>query len=75
MSDLEECANAQGVKFEQGDILFVRMGYIHWYENATVEERTETLLAPTRAVGVRQTMEEVEWLWSVCIPLYLVKGY
>ncbi|KAF8149555.1 putative cyclase-domain-containing protein [Crassisporium funariophilum] len=61
--DLESCAEYQGVIFEQGDILFIRMGYIDWYENATEEER-QGLSSPTKAVGIRQGMEEVEWLWD-----------
>ena len=65
--DLEKCAEEQGVKFEQGDILFVRMGFIHWYENlATEDERMAFAQPPTKAVGIRQTLEEVEWMW--CVP-------
>ncbi len=65
--DLEKCAQSQGVKFEQGDILFVRMGFIHWYENlATEDEKMALAQPPTKAVGIRQTMEEVEWMW--CVP-------
>ena len=64
--DLEKCAQSQGVKFEQGDILFVRMGFIHWYENlATEDEKMALAQPPTKAVGIRQTMEEVEWMWYV----------
>ena len=64
--DLEKCAQSQGVKFEQGDILFVRMGFIHWYENlATEEDKMALAQTPTKAVGIRQTMEEVEWMWYV----------
>ena len=66
VDDLEKCAQSQGVKFEQGDILFVRMGFIHWYENlATEDEKTALAQPPTKAVGIRQTMEEVEWMWYV----------
>ncbi|KAF8187463.1 hypothetical protein BJ912DRAFT_926706 [Pholiota molesta] len=54
-----------GVKFEQGDILFVRMGFVHWYETAATGEEKEALAKPPpRAVGIRQSMEEVEWLWD-----------
>ena len=66
VDDLEKCAQSQGVKFEQGDILFVRMGFIHWYENlATEDEKMALAQPPTKAVGIRQTMEEVEWMWYV----------
>jgi len=63
-ASLDACAKAQGVTFRQGDILFLRMGYVQWYENATPEQRTETVSGPTRAAGVQQTEEEVEWLWN-----------
>ncbi|KAF4615241.1 hypothetical protein D9613_002630 [Agrocybe pediades] len=62
--DLEDCAKAQGLQFEQGDILFVRTGYIHWFESATEEERENGLQLAKGYVGVRPTMEEVEWLWN-----------
>ncbi|KAF8576263.1 hypothetical protein K439DRAFT_1397459 [Ramaria rubella] len=63
-ADLDACAQAQGVTFRQGDILFVRMGYIHWYENATPEERVEATSEPIEAVGVQQAQDEIEWLWN-----------
>lgn len=64
--DLDKCARSQGVKFEQGDILFVRMGFIHWYEHlATEDEKMALAQPPTKAVGIRQAMEEVEWMWYV----------
>ncbi|THV05096.1 hypothetical protein K435DRAFT_826597 [Dendrothele bispora CBS 962.96] len=62
--DLNKCIEHQGVKLEQGDILFVRMGWVDWYEHANVEERVKTQKGPLNAVGVRQTMEEVKWLWD-----------
>ncbi|TFK44199.1 putative cyclase-domain-containing protein [Crucibulum laeve] len=63
-ADLDACAAAQETSFEQGDILFVRMGYILWYENANEEERIATLTAATKSVGLNQGQEEVEWLWN-----------
>lgn len=61
--DLEACARVQNVEFRQGDILFVRMGYVSWYNTATPEERVQAVSGATTAVGVRQTDAEVEWLW------------
>ncbi|GJJ16309.1 hypothetical protein Clacol_010606 [Clathrus columnatus] len=57
--ELESCAKLQG------DILFIRMGYVSWYNNATPEQRAEAVSGLTKAVGVRQTQAEVEWLWLV----------
>ncbi|KAJ3562248.1 hypothetical protein NP233_g9690 [Leucocoprinus birnbaumii] len=64
--DLEACAKAQNLTFETGDILFVRMGYVDWYENASEQERTEVLLKayPPYLTGIRQEFEEVEWFWN-----------
>lgn len=62
--DLDACVKAQNLNLEAGDILFIRMGYINWYEQASEEERTKTLQTiPGRYVGIRQGMDEVRWLW------------
>ncbi|KAF5351844.1 hypothetical protein D9756_007724 [Leucocoprinus leucothites] len=63
---LEACAKAQNLTFETGDILFIRMGYVDWYENASQEEREEVLLKtyPSHLTGIRQEPEEVEWFWD-----------
>lgn len=64
---LEACAKAQGLELRIGDILFIRMGYVHWYENASEEERVTVLVKtyPSAFAGIRQGREEVEWLWCV----------
>ncbi|KAF5328690.1 hypothetical protein D9619_011693 [Psilocybe cf. subviscida] len=62
-NDLDECVKKQGVVLEQGDILFIRMGFVNAYENATQEAR-DAFGGQTRAVGLRQGMEEVQWLWD-----------
>ncbi|HEV7735891.1 MAG TPA: cyclase family protein [Chlamydiales bacterium] len=70
--DLDACAKAQKVEFRQGDILFVRMGYVNWYNKADVTQRVKASNVPTHAVGVRQTEAELEWLWSVYILKILI---
>ncbi|KAF7782169.1 hypothetical protein Agabi119p4_1545 [Agaricus bisporus var. burnettii] len=63
--DLDACVKAQNLSLEVGDILFIRMGYINWYEQASEEERTKTLQTiPGRYVGIRQGMDEVRWFWD-----------
>lgn len=37
--ELQECANAQGITFHQGDILLLRVGFIRKYYESTREER------------------------------------
>jgi hypothetical protein len=66
---LEACARAQKVTLEMGDILFIRMGYIDWYENVSEEERSEVLLKtyPSNYTGIRQERAEVEWFWCVLL--------
>ncbi|KAG6814739.1 hypothetical protein H0H93_012425 [Arthromyces matolae] len=39
VSELEECAASQGVRFRTGDILILRVGFIEKYYNSTQEER------------------------------------
>lgn len=61
---LDACAKAQNLTLELGDILFVRMGYINWFETTAEEERNHVLQTnPTHYVGIRQDMDEVRWLW------------
>ncbi|KAF9010714.1 putative cyclase-domain-containing protein [Cyathus striatus] len=61
---LNACAEKQGVTFEQGDILFIRTGYVSWYENASEEDKAQKFSGPTKAAGVNQGIEEVTWLWN-----------
>jgi len=63
---LEACAKAQGLTLEVGDILFIRMGFVVWYDTATEEEKVQVLTknSPSTFAGVRQGQEEVEWFWS-----------
>lgn len=62
---LEACAKAQGLTLEVGDILFVRMGFVDWYENASEDDRVKALVKtyPSTLTGIRQGHEEVEWFW------------
>ena len=39
VADLEDCAKAQGVEFQQGDILLLRVGYMQRYYASTQEEK------------------------------------
>lgn len=39
--ELEECAKAQGVRFQRGDILLLRVGFIRKYHESTREERNQ----------------------------------
>jgi len=39
--ELEECARVQGVRFQRGDILLLRVGFIRKYYESTREERNQ----------------------------------
>jgi len=39
--ELEECAKAQGVRFQRGDILLLRVGFIRKYYESAREERNK----------------------------------
>lgn len=65
--ELEECAKAQGVQFQVGDILLVRTGWLEWYKNASMEQRTR-LAEGGRAgyawAGVGQGEAMKQFLWN-----------
>lgn len=46
VAELEACAEKQGVKFRQGDILILRVGFIRKYQNATQEARDALAARP-----------------------------
>lgn len=62
---LQEAARAQGVKFQTGDILFMRTGWIAWYRKLEFRERF--LLAhtwPHQLCGLRQGEDSLRFLWD-----------
>ena len=76
-ADLDKVAKDQGVELRTGDILFLRTGYIEWYNNSDTEERVRVAKKyPPDIAGIEQTEESVRWLWydslapsCTCIPL------
>jgi hypothetical protein len=63
-ADLEKVAKDQGVELRMGDILFVRTGYIEWYNNADTKERVRVAEKyPPDIAGIEQTEESIRWLW------------
>ncbi|KAM5342241.1 hypothetical protein ACJ41O_013207 [Fusarium nematophilum] len=63
--DLKACANAQGVKFQYGDILLVRTGWIETYNNMSQEERVKLTEVPAfqhTFVGVDQHPDVADFL-------------
>ena len=62
--ELEECAKAQGIRFQRGDILLLRIGFIRNYYESTREGRdlladfeTHKLCSSFRPSSYLQTSE------------------
>ncbi|KIK51743.1 hypothetical protein GYMLUDRAFT_208428 [Collybiopsis luxurians FD-317 M1] len=64
VADLEACAAKQGVKFRQGDILLLRVGFIQKYQNATQEERDALSGKPETLAGIEQSEDMKRFLWN-----------
>jgi hypothetical protein len=62
--ELVACAQAQGLQFRQGDILFVRSGWRVGYEQLTAEERLSWVASPQRWVGVETSVQTLKWIWE-----------
>jgi hypothetical protein len=65
VEQLQAAAAAQGVRFQTGDILIVRTGWIAWY--LALSARARFFLAhkwPVEAGGVRQGDETLRFLWD-----------
>jgi len=66
-ADLEEVREAQGVTFEDGDILLLRTGWMDWYENASESTKSglaEDSLARLTTPGLIGGEAMAEWLWN-----------
>jgi kynurenine formamidase len=62
---IKEVARAQGVRFRQGDILLLRLGFIQRYQNSTEHERQSWAKAsPPALAGVEQGEHVLEWIWD-----------
>ena len=64
---VQEALDTQGVRLEGGDILLIRMGWINWYDKASMETRTaiSKLGGPElQAPGISADESTLEWLWD-----------
>jgi hypothetical protein len=61
--DLERVAEEQKIQFKYGDLLFVRSGYVHWYNNSTDKVRKQGA-AKSGYGGLDSTAPAREWLWN-----------
>ncbi|OJJ06482.1 hypothetical protein ASPVEDRAFT_65179 [Aspergillus versicolor CBS 583.65] len=56
-------AREKGIEFRQGDILFLRTGFVKGYRQLSKEQR-EKQSKVSKFPGLRQSRDTVEWLWE-----------
>ena len=62
---VKEVARAQGVRFRQGDILFLRCGFTQRYQNSTEEEREQWARGGSeKLAGLEQGEDMLQFLWD-----------
>jgi kynurenine formamidase len=67
IQDVQAALDAQGVKLLGGDILLIRLGWINWYDSASMETRVaiSKLSGPElQAPGLSAAESTLEWLWN-----------
>lgn len=65
VEELDQVAEAQGVKFEVGDILLIRTGWMESYESygEKITEKITDLVNPS-SCGVKACDETFKWIWN-----------
>jgi kynurenine formamidase len=70
-ADLSECADAQGVTVQTGDILIIRTGWLAWYlNNATAEQKkqmADDAMTQLKFPGIGPDEEMAAYLWDLHI--------
>ncbi|KAF9814354.1 hypothetical protein IEO21_05149 [Rhodonia placenta] len=61
---LQDCAKKQGVSFQQGDILLLRVGYLQKWFAASQEQRDDLGSKPETLAGIDQTEDMKRFLWN-----------
>uniref|UniRef100_A0A0W0GDE6 Cyclase family protein n=1 Tax=Moniliophthora roreri TaxID=221103 RepID=A0A0W0GDE6_MONRR len=64
VKEIETVAAHQGVKFRQGDILILRVGFIKKYHESTQNERDALVSRPEQFAGIEQSDEMKRFLWN-----------
>ncbi|OJJ45224.1 hypothetical protein ASPZODRAFT_152926 [Penicilliopsis zonata CBS 506.65] len=62
--DIEAAMAAQKTETRQGDILFVRSGFVRWHNGATDAERHQGTKTQNTFIGVQASEESVRWLYE-----------
>jgi len=67
VNQIQEVAKAQGVSFQQGDFLFVRTGWIKWYDSLNEQERIKFGKGDPHHyswAGIENEEESLRFLWD-----------
>ena len=65
VSTLQEVAAHQGTTFREGDILFVRSGYMRAYDKISPEERQALAdIKVPPAIGLESSEATLRWVWE-----------
>jgi kynurenine formamidase len=64
VADVVAAAERQGSSFEPGDILLLRLGWVHHYRTAATAAERTALPAEPRHPGLIQSHDTLEWLWD-----------
>ena len=75
IADVVAAAERQGSRFEPGDLLLLRFGWLHHYRTATTEAERNALPAEPRHPGLVQSHDTLEWLWDNGFALVAADNY
>jgi len=66
VDEVDEALANQQVELAEGDVLLLRFGWMHWYEQASPEQRSALASPPHRfaAPGLSPQERTAEWLWD-----------
>ncbi|KIJ31837.1 hypothetical protein M422DRAFT_266452 [Sphaerobolus stellatus SS14] len=64
LKDIEAAAEKQGVTFQKGDILLLRIGFIQKFNSVSQEERDGLSGKKETLAGIEQTEEMKAFLWD-----------
>lgn len=65
ISTLQAIADSQGTEFKQGDILFIRSGWVRAFSNLSSEQAVALAdMTNPPAVGIESSETTLRWLWE-----------
>lgn len=64
LSDIQKMAHEQSLRFQHGDILIIRTGWVKWYEENNEQERRAKIKNGNDHVGIEGNEEVFAWLWN-----------